>query len=65
MSDLKSHWTKNYLQSGGWFAIAAPIWMPIADGKGLQWPTGEYAGAYMVSVIAGIAALWWAHRIKS
>ena len=64
MSDLKSVWTKNYLQSGAIFMFFSPIWVPIADGKGLQWPTAEYAGVYIIFAIGGIAGLWWARRIK-
>lgn len=62
---LKSGWTKGYLEGGGIFFIAAPIWMPIANGEGLQWPQAEDAGIYILCAIGGVASLWQARRIKS
>jgi hypothetical protein len=65
VADLKSEWNKGYLEGGGIFFILAPIWMPIADGEGLQWPRVEDAGTYLLSAIFGAFALWRARRIKT
>ena len=62
---VKSQWTKGYLEGGGIFFIAAPIWMPMADGEGLQWPRAEDTVTYIVLAIGGVALLWWARRIES
>ena len=64
MSDLKSRWFKGSLEGLGPFFIAAPIWVPLAEGEGLQWPSADDAFMYICGAIGGIALLWWASRIK-